>query len=109
MANSDGRLDDDVEGLLVVLEALGVLLRDHHGAAWAGRVAQTAGRIRRGDASGIDRLLALYGGIGSLTDLVFHPRNGNATSGEAAALNLRFRALSGEAYARARALARHEV
>jgi hypothetical protein len=75
------------------IERLSRFLRDHNESFWADKLDQDAVWIRRDDAYGLDRFLALFGGMGSLDDLVFHPENENYEEGEQVALNEELQAL----------------
>lgn len=57
---------------------MGALLRRQGEEHWAEWVEADAGLIRARDGRGIEHFLAAFGSAGSLYDLVFHPRNGNA-------------------------------
>lgn len=83
------------------IERLARFLRDHNESSWADKLDQDALWIRRDDAYGLDRFLGLFGGMGSLNDLVFHPLNGNCEEGEEAELNEEFQALRHDAWQRA--------
>jgi hypothetical protein len=55
----------------------------------------------------VTHFLSAFGGMGSLNDLLFSPRNGTAeTQAEAALLNARFRHLLDAAWSQADALRR---
>ena len=88
------------------IERLARFLRDHNESFWADKLDQDAVWIRQDDAHGVDQFLGLFGGMGSLNDLVFDPMNGNCEPGEEAALNERFQTLRHDAWEQARA-ARH--
>jgi len=79
------------------IERLSQFLREHNESLWADKLDQDLVWIRQGDAYGLDRFFALFGGMGSLDDLVFHPENGNCKDGEQAALNEELQALRLEA------------
>ncbi len=101
-------MDPDVLRLADALDDLAAFLAAHGERSWAEWVAQDAGRVRRADGNGVIHFLSAFGGMGSLNDLVFHPLNGNASDGEAGALNERFEQLSSAAWRQAEAL-RHET
>jgi hypothetical protein len=63
--------------LLTAADALGKLLQGYGEQHWADWVIRDRQRIQEGDAFGIDHLLAAYGGMGSLNDVVIHPSNGH--------------------------------
>ena len=99
--------DAEDSRLIALLDELVELLRGHGEEFWASWLEADVDRIRKRDFYGVRHFLHAFGGMGSFTDLYFHPANGNAESeDEAAYLNERFGALSGEAYRIARALAR---
>lgn len=74
-------MDGDFEAvraeLLAAADALGELLQRYGEQHWADWVIRDRQRIQDGDASGIDHLLAAYGGMGSLNDVVIDPLNGH--------------------------------
>jgi hypothetical protein len=88
------------------IERLAWFLRDHNESFWANKLDQDAVWIRRDDSYGLNQFLGLFGGMGSLNDLVFDPMNGNCEAGEEAALNEQFQTLRHDAWERAEA-ARH--
>jgi hypothetical protein len=90
------------------IERLARFLRDQNESFWADKLDQDAVWIRKDDAYGVDRFLGLFGGMGSLNDLVFHPLNGNCEEGEEADLNEQFQGLRLEAWQRAQD-ARHDL
>ncbi len=51
-------------------------MRAHHEPHWASRIANCAAWIEQSDYYGIERYFGLFGGMGSLNDLVLH-RNGH--------------------------------
>ena len=87
--------------LAAAIECLAHFLREHNESSWADELDQDANWIRQDDRYGLDRFLALFGGMGSLNDLVFHPMNRNCASGEEAELNERFRVLRQDAWEKA--------
>ena len=66
--------------LLATLDDAAALLVEHGEHEWAAWLQGDRRRIAQGDFAGLDHLLAAFGGMGSLNDLVFDPRNGNALS-----------------------------
>jgi hypothetical protein len=87
-------VDADVERLVVVLDELAALLADHSEPQWAAWIANDRDKILRGDGYGVIHVLTAFGGMGSLSDLVFDPLNGNVGVHEnAGAVNDRFQAL----------------
>lgn len=66
--------------LLATLDDAAALLVEHGEHGWAAWLEGDRRRIAQGDLAGLDHLLAAFGGMGSLNDLVFDPRNGNALS-----------------------------
>jgi len=90
---------DDVTRLLEVLDELQVLLASRAEPRWAAWIRRATDQIRRGDANGLDVLLAAFGGMGSLNDLVLDPANGNATdAADGATATSQVRLLASEAY-----------
>ena len=99
--------DAEDSRLVALLDQLVELLRGHGEEFWASWLEADAGRIRNRDFYGVRHFLRAFGGMGSLSDVYFHPANGNArTEDEAAHLNARFGALRGEAHEIATRLAR---
>lgn len=66
------------EDLVAAGMALAGLLRDVGADSWAEWMERNVELIERGDRYGIDRLVAAFGGMGSLNDLMIHPMNGHA-------------------------------
>jgi hypothetical protein len=100
-------MDSDVERLVEAMDSLAAFLREQHQVRWADWVAGDAARIRRGDGQGVAHFLSAFGGMGSLTDLLFSPANGTAETDQAAALlNARLRYLVDAAWGQASALRR---
>jgi hypothetical protein len=64
------------------MDQLVTLLRRQGEEHWADWVEADAVAVRARDGWGLEHFLAAFGGAGSLYDLVFHPRNGNASSDE---------------------------
>jgi hypothetical protein len=93
-----------VAKLAAALTELANFLRDR-GEHWADSIEKIAADVGAGDAHGARRFLQLHGGIGSLTDLVFHPMNHNAAEDEDVdQLNEQFRELDSRAHRLAIAL-----
>ena len=57
------------------------LLRSASDAGWADEVARCADLVEQSDAHGLERFLKLYGGMGSINDVVLY-RDGSLLSGE---------------------------
>ena len=87
--------------LAEAIECLAHFLRQHNESSWADELDQDANWIRQDDRFGFDRFLALFGGMGSLNDLAFHPMNRNCASGAEAELNERLRVLRQDAWEKA--------
>jgi hypothetical protein len=68
--------------LLIAAVALGNLLQRYGEQHWADWVIRDQQRIQDGDAAGVDHLLAAYGGMGSLTDVVIDPSDGHHIAAE---------------------------
>ena len=58
------------------------LLEAHGERTWAGWLRDDRARILGGDQGGVTHLLAAFGGMGSLNDIVFDPINGNAETAQ---------------------------
>lgn len=101
-------MEPDVRRLADALDELAAFLADHGEGFWANWVAQDARRVRRGDGYGVTHFLSAFGGMGSLNDVVFDPRNGNASADAVQVLNERFEHLCRDAWQQATAL-RHEA
>lgn len=67
--------DDRYEVLVEKTTELVSLLREFRADPWTDRVASGLQLIEAGDSQGLDRILALFGGMGSLNDLTIHPMN----------------------------------
>ena len=63
-------LHPDVKALAEAMRVLEAHLRQHDASFWANHVAQSLGWIENSDAYGLARFLSLFGGMGSLNDLV---------------------------------------
>lgn len=94
------RLHPDVEALLAAMRSLELHLAGHN-AFWADHVRRAADEVAQSDAHGVARFLGLFGGMGSLNDLVLH-QNGNPLHAE----NDRLEALRTRAWDLAHALRR---
>src|SRR5579859_2278302 len=97
-------LDPEVQAFAHVLREIEILLRDHSQLHWAAEIARCAASVERSDAYGLQRFLTLFGGMGSLNDMVF-VSNGDLLAKE----NDRFHALLSRAYEAARRLERNEA
>jgi hypothetical protein len=74
---------------------------------WATRLAAGTARIDTFGANGLDPILGMFGGMGSLNDLWLHPMNGHvASEEELRAANDRLAELREEIYESATALRR---
>lgn len=95
--------------LNAVLSEMAALLRQRNRTHWADWVAEAVRRLEGRDASGLDHLLAAYGGMGSLNDIFFDPRNGDhLTEAELERQNAELDRLRSRAYELAVALQREE-
>ena len=102
-------LDPGVARLLEALADLTMFLTERSQSRWADWVSGDAALIRAGDGRGIDHFLSALGVMGSLSDLLFSPANGNAAGEqEADDLNARFRHLVQTAWTQAEAIRRSE-
>lgn len=97
-------LHPDIARLVGTLEAMTTLLKLHGDGGWAEQIEQCRSIIARSDYYGVDRLLRLYGGMGSLNDVVL--QSGGVAPPEE---NERFDALRTDAWEQAHALARDEA
>lgn len=90
------------------LDELAGFLEAHPPAArspFAAQIRTAAREVAASDAHGARRFLALFGGMGSLNDITYHPANGNAAGlEEAARLQARFGERTQAAYDLARDL-----
>lgn len=88
--------------LLTAAEELGTLLQRYGERHWADWVMGDWRRIQDGDASGIDHLLAAYGGMGSLNDVLIDPHNGHLIAAQdVTTVNARLSQLRSRTYAAA--------
>jgi hypothetical protein len=71
--------DQRLARLIEALEETASLLRRRGSSEWAASLDSSRLRIVNHDRDGFDQLLGVFGGMGSLNDLVFHPLNGNAS------------------------------
>ena len=97
-------LHSDVAQLVGTLEAMTRLLKLHGDGGWAEQIERCRSSIARSDYHGVDRLLRLYAGMGSLNDVIL--QSGGVAPAED---NERFDALRTDAWERAHALARNET
>jgi hypothetical protein len=97
-------LHPDVARLAGTLEAMTTLLKLHGDNGWADQIERCRSSIAQSDYHGVDRLLRLYGGMGSLNDVILQS-DGVAPADD----NERFEALRTDAWEQARALARDEA
>lgn len=95
-----------LQELASALKELATFLRER-GERWAEPVERSAREVEAGDAHGVRRFLRLFGGMGSINDLVFHPMNNNATADEDVDLvNKHFQSLRSHAWSLATSLLR---
>lgn len=66
------KLHHDVAQLAALMRAVERHLRDGNSAHWAEQVARCADIVEQSDSYGLDRFLGLFGGMGSLNDVVLH-------------------------------------
>lgn len=66
--------------LVRALAATCSLLRLYGEDFWADRLDRDRQGVERGERHALDHVLAAFGGMGSLNDLVLHPQNGHAVS-----------------------------
>ena len=74
-------LHPDVQALSRALHELEAILREQGVPHWADKVARCAQSVDQSDAYGLTRFLSLFGGMGSLNDLVLQ-RGGVALTHE---------------------------
>jgi len=98
---SEMALHPDVARLAETLEAMTILLKLHGDNGWAEQIEQCRSSIAQSDYHGVDRLLCLYGGMGSLNDVIL--QSGGVAPAED---NERFDALRTDAWKKTNALAR---
>lgn len=97
-------LHPDVARLAGTLEAMTTLLKLHGDDGWAEQIERCRSSIAQSDYYGVDRLLRLYGGMGSLNDVIL--QSGGLAPAED---NERFDALRSDAWEQAHGLARSEA
>jgi hypothetical protein len=68
---------EKVEELMQVLRKLRDLLAAHGRDQWVYGVATSLKEIEQDDAHGVSRFLGLFGGMGSISDVLFHQLNGD--------------------------------
>lgn len=103
----DEEFDQRVSGLLAALHEASALLAKHGVDGWAAWLSEDGQRIASHDRYGFDHLLMAFGGMGSLSDVVFHPLNGNACGDDVDRWdNTRLDVLRGKLFAEATALRR---
>ena len=66
------RSHPEVEDLLTGMRDLERILAQHGQGFWSRNVAQAAGEVEKSGAQGVDRFLRMFGGMGSLNDVVLH-------------------------------------
>ncbi|MEJ6784292.1 DUF6966 domain-containing protein [Aminobacter sp. Piv2-1] len=93
----------DVQALLEAMRELQRLLKQNGEDFWSIRVERAADTVARSDAYGLTQFLDLFGGMGSLTDLVLR-QDGQPSKAE----NDRLETLRSNAWALADQL-RHET
>ena len=99
--------DDRYEALVASATELVSLLREFRAEPWADQVARGLELIEAGDGHGLDRILALRGGMASLNDLVIHPMNSHPIAEERVdEVNNRLTALRATVFETARSLQR---
>ena len=102
----DAEFDECHRTLVAALDEASSLLDGHGAFRWAGMLRQLRVRVAAGDRWALGQLLSMFGGMGSLNDLVFHPVNGNSVTGQDAEDNERLQRLCGVMRREARALQR---
>jgi hypothetical protein len=89
----------EIEMLARELDEGAALLQKHSLAQWANWLRKDSAFVRRGDFYGIEHLLAAFGGMGSINDLVLPDPQDDA----------HFRSLRSSIYAQAEALRREQA
>lgn len=97
-------LHPDVARLAETLDAMTTLLKAHGDDAWADQIGRCRASIALSDYYGVERLLRLYGGMGSLSDVILQS-DGLVPAED----NERFEALRTSAWEQAQILARDEA
>ena len=103
MSDADQRTRD----LEAAIDEAVSVLRGHGVAHWPGELEVSLALIRRREAAGLERLLGMYGGMGSLNDVLISPLNGHRVeAGEADEANRKLQACLSLAWTLARDLLR---
>jgi hypothetical protein len=66
-------LHPDVQELADLLARIEALLRTHDASFWADEIGLCRASVEASDAYGLKRFLSMFGGMGSLNDLVLQP------------------------------------
>jgi hypothetical protein len=74
-------LDPEVQTFANLLHEIEALLSEHGEVHWAEQITRCLLSIERSDAFGLHRFLSLFGGMGSLNDILFL-RNGTLLTSE---------------------------
>jgi len=99
--------DTRYQDLVASATELVALLREFQAEPWAELVARGLELIEAGDGHGLDRIVALRGGMGSFSDLVIHPMNRHPIAEDRIdEVNNRLNALRATVLATARSLQR---
>ena len=99
--------DDRYEILVESTIELVSLLREFRADPWTDLLAKGLQLIEAGDGHALDRILALFGGMGGLDDLVIHPMNQHPIPDERVGeVNDRLDSLRATIFATARSLKR---
>lgn len=102
-------MDTEIAQLARLTHAASELLRSRGEHTWGAWLRTDAERIRQLDFYGIEHVLAAFGGMGSLNDLVLHPQHGHhLTESEISAVNDRMHGLLQRIYTLAEKLTREE-
>ncbi|CAL8975390.1 hypothetical protein CELL_02037 [Cellulomonas sp. T2.31MG-18] len=100
-------VDSLVDSLMESMTALIEVLRLHDEPFWAKWMSDDMRAVDRGDARALDHILAAYGGMGSVNDLILDRISGRILTGdERVAANENLRALLSRVYDLARSLRR---
>jgi hypothetical protein len=103
MSNTEHRIRD----LETAVEEALAILRRHGVVDWTSKLEQVLALLSRRDARGLERLLAMFGGMGSLNDVVVSRLNGhNISELEEGSVNRTLRTRLSRAYSLAHDLLR---
>ena len=100
----------DIQKLVELLDEAQSLLAQYGEINWRSWLEKDARLIKNLDLYGVEHLLAAYGGMGSINDLVIHPINGHKIKEpEVNSVNEKFDLLRTKIYSLAKKLAAEEA